>query len=70
MTYEVAKQIRLADGKYAGELLTKVYKMDYEFFKSLWETGNDTIKEAVSVIVEYVNNYKKEKKEKDVESQS
>ena len=62
MTYDVAKEIRLADGKYVGKLLTEVYKEDYEFFKSLWETGNDTIKEAVSAIVEYVNNYKKEKK--------
>lgn len=63
MTYEVAKEIRLSDGKYAGKLLTEVYKEDYDFFKSLCDTGNDTIKEAVNAVVEYVNNYKKERKE-------
>lgn len=63
MTYEIAKEIRLvSNDAHNGKTLTQICKEDIAYFNTLGNHNDPTIREAAAVIVDYVNNYKKEKK--------
>lgn len=63
MTFEVAKEIRLVShDQYNGMTLTEICKADLTYFNSLGNHNDPTIREAAAVIVDYIKNANKEKK--------
>lgn len=64
MTFEVAKEIRLVSAdEYNGMTLTEICKKDLAYFNTLGNHESPVIREAAAVIVDYIKNAKKEKKE-------